>query len=52
MLILDVILNVAKYGGESRFAQGGAWSRRFAASVALALDRPVVRIDLPGFVVG
>ena len=52
VLILDVILNVAKYGGESRFAQGGAWSCRFAASVALALDRPVVRIDLPGFVVG
>lgn len=52
VLILDVILNVAKYGGEPRFAQGGPWARRFAASVALALDRPVVRIDIPGFVVG
>ena len=52
VLILDVILNVAKYGGEQRFSQGGPWARRFAASVALALDRPVVRIDIPGFVVG
>ena len=52
VLILDVILNVAKYGGESRFAQGGPWSRQFAACVAVALDRPAIRIDVPGFVVG
>ena len=52
VLILAVILNVAKYGGESRFAQGGPWSRQFAACVAVALDRPAIRIDVPGFVVG
>lgn len=52
VLILDVILNVAKYGGEQRFAQGGEWARKFAASVAVVLDRPAVRIDIPGFVVG
>ncbi|MDD2989633.1 MAG: hypothetical protein PHI64_11810 [Zoogloea sp.] len=52
VLILDVILNVAKYGGEQRFAQGGAWANRFAACVAVVLDRPAVRIDVPGFVVG
>jgi hypothetical protein len=52
VLVLDVILNVAKYGGEQRFAQGGEWARRFAACVGVALDRPVVRIDVPGFVVG
>ena len=52
VLVLDVILNVAKYGGEQRFAQGGEWARRFASCVAVALDRPVVRIDVPGFVVG
>ena len=52
VLVLDVILNVAKYGGESRFAQGGEWARRFAACIAVALDRPRVRIDVPGFVVG
>jgi hypothetical protein len=47
-----VILNVAKYGGEQRFAQGGEWARSFASSVAVVLDRPAVRIDVPGFVVG
>ncbi len=52
VLILDVILNVAKYGGEQRFAQGGAWATQFAACVAVVLDRPSVRIDVPGFVVG
>ena len=52
VLVLDMILNVAKYGGEPRFAQGGEWARRFAACVAVALDRPAVRIDVPGFVVG
>ena len=52
VLILDVILNVAKYGGEQRFAQGGEWARTFAHCVAVVLDRPAVRIDVPGFVVG
>ena len=52
ILVLDVILNVAKYGGESRFAQGGEWARRFAASVGVVLDRPAIRVDVPGFVVG
>ncbi len=52
VLMLDVILNVAKYGGEPRFAQGGEWARSFACSVAVVLDRPAVRIDVPGFVVG
>jgi len=52
VLVLDVILNVAKYGGEPRFAQGGEWARRFASCVTVALDRPVVRVDVPGFVVG
>ena len=52
VLVLDVILNVAKYGGEQRFAHGGEWARRFVACVGVALDRPAVRIDVPGFVVG
>lgn len=52
ILILDVILNVAKYAGEARFAQGGEWARRFAACVGVALDRPAVRVDVPAFVVG
>lgn len=52
VLILDVILNVAKYSGEQRFAQGGAWARQYAACVAVALDRAAVRVDVPGFTVG
>ena len=52
VLVLDVILNVAKYGGEQRFAQGGEWARSIASSVAEVLDRPAVRNDVPGFVVG
>lgn len=52
VLILDVILNIAKYGGEARFAHAGEWARRFAACVVMALDRRVVRVDVPAFVVG
>ena len=43
---------IAEYKTALRFAQGGEWARRFAACVAVALDRPAVRIDVPGFVVG
>lgn len=52
VLILDVILNVAKYGGENRFAQGSDWAHQFVRCVARVLDRPSIRIDVPGFVVG
>lgn len=52
VLILDVILNVAKYGGENRFAQGDDWAHQFVRCVARVLDRPSIRIDVPGFVVG
>lgn len=52
VLVLDMILNVAKYGGEARFAENGPWAQRFAAVTAVALDRPVVRVDIPSFTVG
>lgn len=52
VLVLDMILNVAKYGGEARFAQAGDWARQFAAAVAVSLDRPIVRVDVNAFVVG
>ena len=51
VLMLDVILNVAKYGGEPRFAKDNNWARMFASCVAVVLDRPSVRIDVPGFIV-
>lgn len=52
ILALDMILNVAKYGGEERFQQGGDWARRFAAVTAVALGRPVIKVDVANFVVG
>ena len=52
ILVLDMILNVAKYGGEERFREGGEWAKKFAAATAVALGRPVVRVDVAQFVVG
>ena len=52
VLVLDMILNVAKYGGESRFEQAGEWAKKFAVVTAAALDRPAVRVDVASFVVG
>ncbi len=52
ILVLDMILNVAKYGGEERFRQAGDWARRFAGAVAVALERPAIRVDVPNFIVG
>lgn len=52
VLVLDMILNVAKYGGEHRFATGSEWARHFASAVAVVLDRPAVSVDVAGFTVG
>lgn len=51
VLVLDMILNVAKYGGEERFKEGGAWARGFAAAVAGALRRPAIKVDVGNLVV-
>lgn len=52
VLLLDKILNVARYGGEARFAHPGPWVERFAAATALLLDRPAILVDVAGFKVG
>ena len=52
VLVLDMVLNVAKYGGEERFQAGSEWARAFAVAVAAALQRPAIRVDVAGFVVG
>lgn len=52
VLALDMILNVAKYGGEQRFEQAGEWAHQFAHATAAALDRPAIRVDVAAFVVG
>lgn len=52
VLVLDMVLNVAKYGGESRFERRGEWAQEYALMTASALDRPSVRVDVADFVVG
>lgn len=52
ILLLDMILNVAMYGGEDRFEEGGEWARSYAMAVAVALQRPAIRVDVANFVVG
>ena len=52
VLALDMILSVAKYGGENRFEQGSDWAKKFALMSAAVLDRPTVRVDVAAFVVG
>lgn len=52
VLLLDMILNVAKYGGEPRFAHPQAWTHQFAAATSVALDRPAVLVDVANFSVG
>jgi hypothetical protein len=52
LLILDIILDVAKYAGASRFAAGGEWAMRFAHSTSAALGRDTVRVDVLNLMVG
>lgn len=52
VLIIDKILNVARYGGEPRFADRSEWATRFARYTALALGREMVRIDVTAFNIG
>jgi hypothetical protein len=52
VLIIDKILNVARYGGEQRFSEGGEWATRFTRYTALALGRDTVHIDVAEFNIG
>lgn len=52
ILVLDMVLNVAKYGGEARFKERGDWADKFALMTAAALQRTAIRVDVAGFVVG
>lgn len=51
ILLLDVILDVAKYGGESRFAKGDEWAKRYALCCAAALQRDTICVDVPDLVI-
>ncbi|MCK2087067.1 hypothetical protein MXC99_02575 [Thauera aromatica] len=52
VLMLDMILSVARDGGESRFEQRSEWAKKYAVVAAAALERPLVRVDVSSFVVG
>jgi hypothetical protein len=52
VLVLDMILNVAKYGGEDRFKVQTDWARQFAKACAATLSRPVIKVDVRNFTVG
>ncbi|MCM8595648.1 hypothetical protein [Accumulibacter sp.] len=52
VLIIDKILNVARYGGEPRFVERQEWATRFARYTALALSRETVHIDVAAFNIG
>lgn len=51
ILLLDVIIDVAKYAGASRFAAQDGWGERFALCCAAALGRDGIRVDVPDMVI-
>jgi hypothetical protein len=51
ILLVDMILNVAKYGGEDRFRDKTQWALQFVNAVASTLPkRSAVRVDVSEFV--
>ncbi|MBL8397414.1 MAG: hypothetical protein JNL84_04600 [Candidatus Accumulibacter sp.] len=52
VLIIDKILNVARYGGEQRFIDKKEWAVNFARYTALALGRDTIRVDVGAFNIG
>lgn len=51
ILVLDMILNIARHGGEDHFKQVTEWSRQFATAILAALGRPVITVDVGNNVV-
>lgn len=51
VLIIDKILDVARAGGEQRFADGQMWAANFARYAALALGRDMVRVDVAAYAI-
>ena len=52
VLIIDKILNIARYGSEQRFIEGKTWATQFARYTALALGRDTIRVDVETFNIG
>ncbi|WP_298609084.1 hypothetical protein [uncultured Thiothrix sp.] len=51
ILLVDMLLNVAKYAGEERFKERTEWAQQFVKAVATLLKRSTVRIDVDEFAV-
>lgn len=49
ILLVDMILNVAKYAGEDRFKERESWAQEFANAVVVSLARPTIRVDVRDF---
>jgi hypothetical protein len=52
VLVPDLVLSVARYGGERRFRDQPDWARDFARSTAALLGRSVIRVDVAGGAIG
>lgn len=46
VLVIDKILNVARFSGEQRFARDAAWAKEYARHAAHILGRDKVRVDV------
>jgi hypothetical protein len=52
ILAVDRILSVAKYAGEARFRDGGAWAELFAKYTGSILGRELIRVDVEHYSIG
>lgn len=52
ILMLDMILNVAKYADKECFDGDSEWAKNYAIAVAVSLQRSAIRVDVANFVVG
>ncbi|WP_423198099.1 MULTISPECIES: hypothetical protein [unclassified Cupriavidus] len=52
VLVIDKILNVARFSGEGRFTGDPAWAQDFARHAARLLDRDKVRVDVGSAAIG
>lgn len=52
VLIADKVLATAVAAGAHRFASDAAWAQAFASAAAGALQRDLVRVDVPGTTIG
>ena len=52
VLIIDKILNIARYASERRFIDAKEWATLFARYTALALGRDTIRVDVEAFNIG